>query len=158
MLNIISASSQDDNNNEPSDEVTEEPEEELEPNLHSINLVIVGNIFPHLPQIEQAHIGDGVYDFTPSFEVIAPLLQAADLAIADLETSQAGPDISYLGFSGYTGFPMFNTPQELSVALREAGIDIMTLGNNHALDRGYDGLVETLNHLRGIGIKTFGEY
>ena len=158
MLNIIPANSQDDNNNEPSDAMTEEPEEAVGPDLQSINLVIVGNIFPHLPQIEQAHLGDGVYDFTPSFEYIAPLLQVADLAVADLETSQAGPDISYLGFSGYTGFPMFNTPQELSVALREAGIDVMTLGNNHALDRGYEGLVETLNHLRGIGIRTFGAY
>jgi poly-gamma-glutamate capsule biosynthesis protein CapA/YwtB (metallophosphatase superfamily) len=156
MLNIISANSQDDT--KPPDDVTEEPEEEVGPDLQSVNLVIVGNIFPHLPQIEQAHIGDGVYDFTPSFEVIAPLLEAADLAIADLETSQAGPDISYLGFSGYTGFPMFNTPQELSVALREAGVDVMTLGNNHALDRGYEGLVATLNHLHGIGIKTFGAY
>ncbi len=125
VINMMSANSRDDNNNEPSDDETEEPEEELEPNLQSINLVIVGNIFPHLPQIEQAHIGDGVYDFTSSYEVIAPLVEAADLAVADLETSQAGLDISYLGFSGYTGFPMFNTPQKISEQL------INKAHNNH---------------------------
>jgi poly-gamma-glutamate capsule biosynthesis protein CapA/YwtB (metallophosphatase superfamily) len=133
-------------------------DEETSPDLRSVNMVVVGNIFPHIPQIEQAHIGDGVYDFSPSFEFIAPILQAADLAVGDLETSQAGPDISFLGFRGYTGFPQFNAPQELSVALRDAGIDLLTLGNNHALDRGLEGLMVTLDHLRSIGIKTFGAY
>ncbi len=134
------------------------PEEELEPDLRTIKLVAAGNIFPHTPQIEQAHIGDGKYDFRPSFEYIAPFFKRGDIAVADLETSQAGPDISYAGTRGYTGFPLFNSPQELSVALHEAGIDLMTLANNHALDRGYDGLLATLDHLSSIGIITFGAY
>jgi poly-gamma-glutamate capsule biosynthesis protein CapA/YwtB (metallophosphatase superfamily) len=132
--------------------------EEIIPDIRNVNIVMVGNIFPHMPQIEQAYIGDGQYDFSPSFEFIAPLLQAADLAVGDLETAQAGPDINFLGFSGYTGFPQFNAPQELSVALRDAGIDILTLGNNHALDRGLEGLFVTLDHLHSLGIKTFGAY
>jgi len=162
---IISTSSVFNGNN--LDEITSEhiaednaliDDEEPGPDLRSVNMVVVGNIFPHIPQIEQAHIGDGVYDFSPSFEFITPILQAADLAVGDLETSQAGPDISFLGFRGYTGFPQFNAPQELSVALRDAGIDLLTLGNNHALDRGLEGLMVTLDHLRSIGINTFGAY
>jgi poly-gamma-glutamate capsule biosynthesis protein CapA/YwtB (metallophosphatase superfamily) len=144
--------------NNPDEELYEEEEEDPDPELNTVNLVAVGNIFPHVPQIEQAHVGDGVYDFSPSFEIIAPLLQAADIAVGDLETSQAGPDVSFNGAKGYSGFPMFNAPQELSVALRDAGIDILTLGNNHALDRGYEGLLVTLDHLRSIGITTFGAY
>ncbi len=135
-----------------------EPEEDPEPDLRTVNLVAVGNIFPHIPQIEQAYIGDGVYDFSPSFEIIAPYLQAADLAIGDLETSQAGPDITFHGVRGYTGFPLFNSPQELSVALRDAGMNVMTLGNNHALDRGLEGLMNTLDHLHDLGVVTFGAY
>lgn len=142
----------------PADIDAEESDKVPEPDLRTVNVIVAGNIFPHMPQIEQAYSGDGRYDFNPSFEFITPLLKSADLAIGDLETSQAGPDISFLGYSGYTGFPQFNTPQELSVALRNAGIDILTLGNNHALDRGYDGLMVTLDHLRSIGIKTFGAY
>jgi hypothetical protein len=133
-------------------------EEEAKPDLRTVKLICAGNIFPHTPQIEQAHIGDGIYDFTPSFEFIAPLFEEGDIVVADLETSQAGPDISFAGVRGYTGFPLFNSPQELSVALREAGVDLMTLGNNHALDRGYDGLLVTLDHLHSIGVKTFGAY
>ena len=140
------------------EEMEEEPEEDPGPDLRTVNIVAVGNIFPHIPQIEQAHVGDGVYDFSPSFEIISPYLQAADIAVADLETSQAGPDITFQGVKGYTGFPLFNTPQELSVALRDAGIDVLTLGNNHALDRGLEGLIVTLDHLRSLGIHTFGAY
>ncbi len=140
------------------EEIEEEPEEDPEPDLRSVNLVAVGNIFPHIPQIQQAHVGDGKYDFSPSFEIISPYLQAADIAVADLETSQAGPDITFHGVKGYTGFPLFNTPQELSVALRDAGINVMTLGNNHALDRGLEGLMVTLDHIRSLGVRTFGAY
>jgi poly-gamma-glutamate capsule biosynthesis protein CapA/YwtB (metallophosphatase superfamily) len=128
------------------------------PDIRTVNMLAVGNIYPHSPQIIQAHIGDGKYDFKPSFEYIKPRLQKADLVVADLETSQAGPDISFLGAKGYTSWPVFNSPQELSVALKDAGVDLMTLANNHSYDRGYDGLMVTLDHLRGIGVKTFGAY
>ena len=145
----------DDNNEDAFDEPVEELDE---PDLRTVKLIAAGNIFPHTPQIEQAHIGDGVYDFSPSFEFIAPLFKKGDIVVADLETSQAGPDISFAGTRGYTGFPLFNSPQELSVALHDAGVDLMTLGNNHALDRGYEGLLITLDHLQSIGVKTFGAY
>jgi hypothetical protein len=153
-------SQQSENSNDDDDEnaVDDQDEEESGPDLRTVKLICAGNIFPHTPQIEQAHIGDGVYDFTPSFEFIAPLFEQGDIVVADLETSQAGPDISFAGVRGYTGFPLFNSPQELSVALKEAGVDMMTLGNNHALDRGYDGLLVTLDHLHSIGVKTFGAY
>ena len=149
----------DNNSNNDDEDADDEPDEEsFEPDLRTVKLISAGNIFPHTPQIEQAHLGDGIYDFTPSFEYIAPLFNQGDIVVADLETSQAGPDISFAGTRGYTGFPLFNSPQELSVALYEAGVDLMTLGNNHALDRGYDGLLITLDHLRSIGVKTFGAY
>jgi poly-gamma-glutamate synthesis protein (capsule biosynthesis protein) len=140
------------------DEDEQDPEEESGADLRTVKLIAVGNIFPHLPNIEQAHLGDGKYDFNPTFEYIAPLLQTADLVVGDLETAQAGPDIVFWGYSGYTGYPLFNSPQELTVALRDAGVNLLTLGNNHALDRGYDGLMASLDHIRGLGIKTFGAY
>ncbi|MDW7730294.1 MAG: CapA family protein [Bacillota bacterium] len=154
---LINSGSETESVSEPDQEP--EPEaEEPEADLRTVNLMAVGNIFPHVPNIEQAHLGDGRYDFSPTFEIIAPILQKADLAVADLETSQAGPDITFWGYSGYTGYPLFNSPQELSVALRDAGISLMTLGNNHALDRGYEGLLASLDHIRSLGIKTFGAY
>ncbi len=145
---------------EEEQDVEEDAEEEKdpEPDLRNATMVVAGDITAHVPQIEQAHLGEGEYDFTPSFEIIAPYIQQADLAVGDLETSQAGPDISFWGYSGYTGYPLFNAPQELSVALAEAGFDALTIANNHTLDRGYDGLMETLSHVRSLEIETFGAY
>ncbi len=155
--NLLNFSPDEETNSEPEEEP--EPEaEQYEPDLRTVNLIAVGNIFPHVPNIEQAHLGDGIYDFSPTFKTIAPIIQKADLAVADLETSQAGADISFWGYSGYTGYPLFNSPQELTVALRDAGIDLITMGNNHALDRGYEGLLASLDHIRSLGIKTFGAY
>lgn len=135
-----------------------EPSPTPKPDLRTTNLIALGNVFPHMPQIEQAYIGDGKYDFSPSFEFIAPRLQKGDLVVADLETAQAGPDISFIGYSGYTAWPTFNSPGELTVAMKDAGINMVTLANNHALDRGFNGLKSTLDHVRGLGIKTFGAY
>lgn len=144
----------------PEEDPTPEPEPEPEPDLRSLKMVITGNVMAHIPQIEQAHLEEDRYDFSPSFEIIAPYLQAGDITVTDLEGMQAGPDIVSTGWgvSGYTGFPEFNAPGELSEALYEAGVNVFTFANNHALDRGYEGLMATLDHVRGFGAETIGAY
>ncbi len=149
-------SSADDFEKEPVQEAEEKPE----PDLRTVNLITTGNIMAAETQISQAKTGVDQYDFTPSFEFIAPYLQSADLVVGDLEVAQAGPDIASAGWgvSGYTGFPEFNSPQELSEALYGAGINVFTLGNNHALDRGLEGLMVTIDHIRSLGAKTIGAH
>ncbi len=146
--------------NEDVEEIEDVVEKDPGPDLRTVNMAVAGDITAHIPQIEQAYTGDGKYDFSPSFEIISPYLQSADLTIGDLETSQAGPEIRSVawGVTGYTGFPEFNAPQELSVALAEAGFNLFTMANNHTMDRGYEGLMITLEHVRSLGIKTFGAY
>ncbi len=141
---------------EPAEEIAEEPE----PDLRTVNMIVAGDITAHVPQIEQAHLGDGNYDFTPSFEIIKPYLQEGDITVGDLETAQAGPEIRSVawGVTGYTGFPEFNAPQEFSEALKKAGFNTLTMANNHTMDRGYEGLMNSLSHVRGLGIETFGAY
>lgn len=143
---------------DPETEEDPDTEEDPEPEFATVNMLVAGDITAHIPQIQQAKIGEDEYDFTSSFEIIAPYLEDADIAVGDLETSQAGPDLSFWGYTGYTGYPLFNAPQELSKALAEAGFDAFTIANNHTLDRGYEGLMETLSHVRGLGVKTFGAY
>ncbi len=157
LLNDNGLDEQDLTDSEP-DIIEEEPEPE--PDIRDLKLVLTGNVMAHIPQIEQAHIGDGKYDFSPSFEVIAPYLQSGDFTVTDLEGMQAGPDVVSAGWGvrGYTGFPEFNAPDELSEALYEAGVNVFTFANNHALDRGLEGLKITLDHVRGLGAHTFGAY
>jgi poly-gamma-glutamate synthesis protein (capsule biosynthesis protein) len=44
----------------------------------------------------------------------------------------------------------------LARPLRQAGVTVATLANNHALDFGAEGLVETLRSLQDVGIQTVG--
>ena len=52
----------------------------------------------------------------------------------------------------------FNTPDALGDALKDAGFDLVSTANNHCLDRGYDGMVRTLDVLDKLGLAHVGTY
>ncbi len=111
----------------------------------------VGDIMVHRTQFVRAYDPqEESYDFKPSFEVIAPYLQKADLVVGNLETTLGGDK---LGFSAY---PRFNSPDEIVTALREAGFNLLCTANNHCLDTGEKGLCRTIKVIEEAGIKHFG--
>ncbi len=69
---------------------------------------------------------------------IAPQLSAADLTVVNLETS--------IGTSGVREPKRFTfqAPPEALRALAHAGVDVVTMANNHAMDYGVGGLADTL--------------
>jgi poly-gamma-glutamate synthesis protein (capsule biosynthesis protein) len=114
-------------------------------------LLFTGDMMFHMPQIEGARLADGSgYDFAGSFEAIAPLVEGADLAIANLETTLSGSRLPY------RGYPQFNTPDEAAQALKAAGFDVLTTANNHSVDGGRQGLVRTLEVLDALGFEHTG--
>jgi hypothetical protein len=60
------------------------------------------------------------------------------------------------------GTPIENTPYvykgspDVLPAMRDAGFDVMSLANNHALDQGLEGMRDTMKHLREVGIGYMG--
>src|SRR5688572_17055806 len=50
----------------------------------------------------------------------------------------------------------FRAPPVAAEVLAEAGVDCVTLANNHALDYGTDALLDTLDHLSRVGIAYTG--
>jgi poly-gamma-glutamate capsule biosynthesis protein CapA/YwtB (metallophosphatase superfamily) len=50
----------------------------------------------------------------------------------------------------------FRAPPEAASLLAGLGVDCVSLANNHALDFGYDALLDTLEHLREAGIASVG--
>jgi Bacterial capsule synthesis protein PGA_cap len=86
-----------------------------------------------------------------AFGASAPVLRAADLTMVNLETS-----ISVGGRPQNKSFT-FQAPATAFTALRDAGVDIATMANNHAADYGSDGLRQTLaaisaSHFPVVGI------
>ncbi len=83
------------------------------------------------------------------FEKIAPDLAESDITFANLET----PVDHAAGISGY---PRFNARRELLGSLRKAGVDIVSIANNHAMDAGSDGLKRTIDNIEAAGIAFIG--
>ena len=116
-----------------------------------LTLVFTGDIMGHDTQIASAlATGEEGYDYKPCFTYIEPYLNSADVVIGNLEVSLAGPP--------YKGYPQFSSPDELADALKWAGFDILVTANNHALDRGQQGLERTLEQLDNRGILHTGTF
>ncbi len=80
---------------------------------------------------------------------IAPLLRKADLAMFNLEGMIAGGGYYYRPLRcGWT----FRAHPRLIDLLKDAGIDVLTLGNNHNPDFGPEALIEQTDRLVQAGI------
>ena len=111
--------------------------------------LFIGDIMAHKQQLEAAESGDGaggkLWDFGPQFRRVKPLFKDA-LIVGNLETTFAGPE------KGFAGYPSFNTPDSLADALTDLGVHLVTLANNHILDRGAGGARRTVEVLERAGI------
>ncbi len=122
-------------------------------NTVTVSLALVGDIMVHTDLLASAYNRQsGDYSFRESFAEVKPYLSSADLTIGNLETTLGGREL------GFTGYPKFNSPPEILAALREAGFDILTTANNHAMDTGWDGVLNTLKCLDAEGIKHTGTF
>jgi poly-gamma-glutamate synthesis protein (capsule biosynthesis protein) len=84
------------------------------------------------------------------FEATYPLLQAADIAVGNLETP-----FTVHGNPADKQFIFRAHPEHIS-ALSTAGFDVLSLANNHILDFPPDSLDDTLAALEELGIATVG--
>jgi poly-gamma-glutamate synthesis protein (capsule biosynthesis protein) len=124
------------------------------PPPRGFTLLASGDVLSHRSVQERAraygaHRGHP-YDFGPMFAAIRPLVSAADLAICHLETplSPSGRRLS--------GYPRFNAPPQLAVAIRRAGYDACSVASNHAMDQGVRGVAGTLAVLDRAGLRHAG--
>ena len=134
---------------------SEDVEPEKEPISEDINIKmsVIGDIMCHDSQYKDAYVKDSdSYDFSYVFSDIQKYIQTADIAVGNLETTFAGKE------RGYSNYPTFNTPEQLAYNLKTLGIDLLSTANNHSLDKGYKGLVSTLDFLDDAEIAHTGTY
>ncbi|MGF7050242.1 poly-gamma-glutamate synthesis protein (capsule biosynthesis protein) [Paenibacillus sp. DS2015] len=108
----------------------------------NIKLVFVGDI------LLDGYVGDQITKFGANypFVKVAPILKKADMAFANLETP-----VSLRGKAADKMFAFRSKPTSLK-GLIYAGIDGVTLANNHILDYGQDAMLDTLLHLNKYNI------
>ncbi len=118
-----------------------------------VTIAAVGDVLSHMPIVNSAKVADAdSYDFRPVFAPVAPYISEADYAVANLETRLAGAEF------GYSGYPLFNSPDSLAHALKVAGFDLLATANNHSLDYGWEGITNTLETLEASGLAHVGTY
>lgn len=118
----------------------------------TIKLCVIGDIMCHNTQFKDALNSSNTYDFSYVFSEIEPYFKNNDLNIGNLETTFAGSS------RAYSGYPTFNTPEALATDLKELGINVLSTANNHCMDTGYKGLVNTLDTLDSKGLEHMGTY
>ncbi|MBS3945899.1 MAG: CapA family protein [Melioribacter sp.] len=118
----------------------------------TVKLSFVGDIMCHTPQIEYAKIGSDSFNFLPTFKMVQQYLSDSDLTFGNLETVIAGKS------EKYTGYPLFNSPEELLDALKFSGFDILFTSNNHSLDRGAKGVERTIRQIENRNLINSGTY
>ncbi len=117
------------------------------PSLPLLTVVTVGDIFTG--RAVRRRIGD---DYTRPFTPTRTLLERADLTVANLEGVLSNEIVP--PSDPYTFF--FVGSGHFTSGLRYAGIDAVSLANNHSMNFGPKGMSETLGLLRQAGIASFG--
>jgi poly-gamma-glutamate synthesis protein (capsule biosynthesis protein) len=135
------------------------------PGQHFASISFVGDILIH--KLLYLNVVAETKDFSQIWRGINPLFSKANYSVANLEGPAAmgidsqGRDWGDVGFiyddkiySG-TNFSFNYHPRILS-DLKNSGIDLLTIANNHILDRGSIGIDRTVTAARSVGIQATG--
>lgn len=115
----------------------------------TVDLLFAGDLMQHQAQIDAARRGN-TYNYDSCFAKVSHEIKNADLAVANLEVTLAGPP--------YKGYPQFSAPDEYLKAVKDAGFDVLVTANNHCLDGGRKGLRRTIQMLDSLRIPYAGTY
>lgn len=129
-------------------QISQTPSQKIAPPVRTeIVIAAVGDVM--MPGSIQTTIAKKRYNYDLLFEKIKSDLGAADITFANLET----PVNQSAGISGY---PKFNTRPELLASLKKAGVDIVSIANNHIMDAGVAGLKKTIGNIDAAGLVFVG--
>jgi poly-gamma-glutamate capsule biosynthesis protein CapA/YwtB (metallophosphatase superfamily) len=102
-------------------------------------------------------IGDGasslIEEHGPDhvFEDVASLL-GGDVVIVNAEAPITTLDQPFMPYKPYS----YASNPDAADAMARAGVHVLGLANNHAMDQGEEGLIDTMDHAAAAGLATFG--
>lgn len=99
-------------------------------------------------------VGQSILRYGPDYPLapVAALMRQADLTLVNLECALTASTVRWLPPKVF----YFGAPPSAIRTLRHAGVDLVSLANNHVLDFGVDGLRDTLSALHRHGIACAG--
>lgn len=117
-----------------------------------VTLTFLGDLMCQMQQISAMRKSGG--DWNRIFRDVAHLWADSDYVVGNLETPVTGKGGFRLAFEEMR----FNAPTEFLAAIKHAGINCLTVANNHILDRGPSGLDATLDQIRVHEMDAVGAY
>ena len=117
-----------------------------------LSLLMVGDALIHNAVYNNAKQADNSYDFKKIFAKVKPLTEGYDLKFYNQESILGGTEI------GLSTYPRFNSPKEVGDAFLDMGFNLVSLANNHTLDRGEAGIISSLNYWKDKDVLTAGSY
>lgn len=115
-----------------------EPTPTPEPELRSATIRSLGEIAMQ-QNLLRAAVNGNTFDFSNMFTNISSVIGNADYTVADVEGSLGGT-------TEYSGSNKMITPPALIGTLKECGVDMLMLANDHALDGGFNDLQATIQN------------
>ena len=129
--------------------------DDIKSNLYydsEFSMVMVGDALIHRSIYEDAYNGSS-YDFTKMMSKIKPITSKYDVAYYNQETILGGTEI------GLSTYPRFNSPYEVGDAFIDAGFNMVSLANNHSLDRGKTAIENSVKYWnKHSDVLTAGSY
>ncbi len=122
------------------------------PEEKEASLVMIGDALIHSTVYQDAYQSDGSYDFKPMLSHIKPMVANYDLRYYNQETILGGSEL------GYSNYPRFNSPQEVGDAFLDAGFNLVSLATNHTMDKGEQGVLNSLAYWKDKPAFTAGSY
>jgi hypothetical protein len=115
----------------------------------SVTIGASGDVLAHIKVNDSARLIPGGYGRV--LAGVRETIDANEIAFVNLETplSMRIPPVS-------GDPPILGAPPELAAALGEAGVDIVSVANNHAYDQGSEGMGETLRALDAAHVIAVG--
>lgn len=120
---------------------------------NNLKISFTGDIMCEAIQIRAHKLDNGKYDFDEIFFDVKEYFKDSDYIVCNLETPIAGEELGY-GNKKYS----FNTPDEFLDSIKKMGVNLVSTANNHCLDRGVEGLRNTIHALDRYEINHIGTY
>jgi len=116
------------------------------------DLFMVGDALLHGAVYKQAKTEEGTYDFHKMTSVLGEITPKYDLCFYNQETILGGVEL------GLSSYPCFNSPQEFGDVMMEYGFNLVSLANNHTLDKGTKGVEASMAYWKKQDAMTAGSY
>lgn len=113
-----------------------------------LRISAVGDILCSNEMLEDAYDKESKeYEFTHMFSNITNFVNKSDVVMGTMET----------GITNSSKYDEKNAPIEFAKAVRDSGVNLVTVSHNHSLDNGVEGLQETRKNLEKLGFDVIGQ-